>query len=580
MERTTAESNQASSSPSYTTAMSNKNPNLRIIPLGGLGEIGKNMMAIEYGEAILVIDCGLMFPDEAQHGVDIVLPDAQYVIDRRDNVVGMVITHGHEDHIGGLQHILPDVGAPVYGTALTIGLVSVKLRESRRLRGSSLETLEPGDTINLGPFGVTLFRVNHSIPDATGVIIDTPVGKLVHTGDFKLDHTPVDGKPTDFQRLAQAGEDGVLLLLSDSTYADVAGHTPSEAVVGKALTRFIGEAQGRVIVASFASLISRIQQVADAAAIHGRRLGIVGRSMVDNVRLATELGYLRVPEGLIIPANQLESSIPEKTVIMTTGAQGEPTSALVRMARGTHQQVRIEPGDTIIISANPIPGNEAVVGQTIDGLFRLGADVLYSRTEQVHVRGHASQEDLKLMLRLTKPRYFVPIHGDYRHLVHHTRLAESVGIPDDNIFLMADGDVLEIDHAGDAQITEQLNLRDRFVSGLQVGSVDADVLHERAALSRDGIVAVSLPVDSETFELVGDPVISIMGFVDRERADDLSARLVEVVDDAVAKVQSKAASNPDKALNAIESAVREELNNFIYKDTRRRPRLLIQTAPL
>ncbi len=560
--------------------MSPVRPSLRIIPLGGLGEIGKNMMAIEYGDDILIIDCGLMFPDEAHHGVDIVLPDAQYVIDRAENVVGIVITHGHEDHIGALPHILPEIRSPVYGTALTIGLVSVKLRESRRLRGISLETVEPGDTFSLGVFDVTLFRVNHSIPDATGVIVDTPVGTIVHTGDFKLDHTPVDGKPTDFQRLAQAGEDGVLLLLSDSTYADVSGHTPSEAVVGKALTRYIGEAEGRVIVASFASLISRIQQVADAAAVHGRRLGIIGRSMVDNVRLATELGYLRIPDGMMIPANQLDSSVPEETVIMTTGAQGEPTSALVRMARGTHQQVHIEPGDTVILSSNPIPGNEAVVGQTIDGLFRLGANVLYSRTEQVHVRGHAGQEDLKLMMRLTKPRYFVPVHGDFRHLVHHTRLAESVGIPDDNIFLMTDGDVLEIDDVGDAQIVENLDLRDRFVSGIHVGSVDNEVLRERAALSRDGIVTVSVPIDSETYDLVGDPVIAMIGFLDQERADDLCARLMEVVEDAVAKAQDAAVSRPASGLHTIESSVREELNNVIYKDTRRRPRLLIQTTPL
>ena len=560
--------------------MTSRSSALRVIPLGGLGEIGKNMMAIEYGDDILIIDCGLMFPDEAHHGVDIVLPDAQYVIDRAENVVGMVITHGHEDHIGALPHILPELGVPVYGTALTIGLVSVKIRESRRIRGVSLETIEPGETLTLGSFDVTLFRVNHSIPDATGVIIDTPVGTLIHTGDFKLDHTPVDGKPTDYQRLAQAGEDGVLLLMSDSTYADVSGHTPSEAVVGKALMRYIGEAQGRVIVASFASLISRIQQVADAAAAHGRRLGIIGRSMVDNVRLATELGYLRIPDGMLIPANQLDSSVPEETVIMTTGAQGEPTSALTRMARGTHQQVRIQPGDTVILSSNPIPGNEAVVGQTIDGLFRLGADVLYSRTEQVHVRGHAGQEDLKLMLRLTKPQYFVPIHGDFRHLVHHTRLAESVGIPDDNIFLMTDGDVLEIDEAGDAQIAESLDLRDRFVTGIHVGSVDNEVLRERAALSRDGIVAVSLPLDSETWELVGDPVITMMAFLDDERADDLSSRLLEVVEDAVAKAQDSAISNPSMALKKIEATVREELNNVIYKDTRRRPRLLIQTTPL
>ncbi len=560
--------------------MSTSNPPLRIIPLGGLGEIGKNMMAIEYGEDILIIDCGLMFPDEAHHGVDIILPDAQYVIDRAENVVGVVITHGHEDHIGGLPHILPELGVPVYGSALTIGLVSVKLRESRRLRGTTLETVEPGDTFNLGVFSVTLFRVNHSIPDATGIIIDTPVGTIIHTGDFKLDHTPVDGKPTDFHRLAQAGEDGVLLLLSDSTYADVSGYTPSEAVVGKALHRLIGEADGRVIVASFASLISRIQQVADAAAAHGRRLAVIGRSMVDNVRIATELGYLRIPDGMLIPANQIESSLPEETVIMATGSQGEPTSALALMARGVHQQVSIQPGDTVIISANPIPGNETLVAQTIDSLFRLGADVLYSRTEEVHVRGHASQEELRLILRLTKPRYFVPVQGEYRHLVHHTRLAESVGIPDDSIFLLTDGEVLEIDDAGDARIAEKLDLRDRFVSGIHVGSVDNEVLRERAALSRDGVVSVSLPIDSETYDLVGDPVISMIGFLDQERADDLCARLVEVLEDAVAKAQDAAVSSRAAGLSTIEAAVREELNNVIYKDTRRRPRLLIQTTPL
>ena len=548
---------------------------LKIMPLGGLGEIGKNMMAIEYDEAILIVDCGLMFPDEAMHGVDIVLPDAQYVIDRRENVVGIVITHGHEDHIGALPNILPELRVPVYGTKLTIGLVSVKLRETRKMRGISLETVEPGSTFQLGPFGVTQFRVNHSIPDATGVIIDTPVGTIVHTGDFKLDHTPVDGKPTDFQRLAQAGKDGVLLLMSDSTYAETPGHTLSEAVVGQALTRFIGEAQGRVIVASFASLISRIQQVADAAAMHGRRLGVVGRSMVDNVRLATELGYLHIPEGILLPGNQLDSHPPEETVIMTTGAQGEPTSALVRMAHGTHQQVRIERGDTVIISANPIPGNEAVVGRTIDGLFRLGADVLYSRTEQVHVRGHASQEDLKLMLRLTMPQYFVPIHGDYRHLVHHTRLAQSVGIPESNIFLMTDGDVLEIDEDGYAEVTGNLGLQNRFVSGLNVGSVDNDVLNERGVLSRDGVVAISLPLDSDTHELVGDPGISSLGFLQRESAEDLMERAREVVEGAVVKALAS-----DKGVSVIESLVREEVSRFFYQETRRRPRFLIQMIPL
>lgn len=545
---------------------------LRIIPFGGLGEIGKNMTAFEYEDSIIVIDCGLMFPDEDMHGVDIVIPDYRYLQEHREKVKAIIITHGHEDHIGALPYVLPDLKVPVYGTALSMGLVSVKLRERKGLKNLRLTTVEPGDETEIGPFKITLFRVNHSIPDAAGVIIRSPVGTIVHTGDFKLDHTPVDGKPTDFHRLAEVGDEGVLLLMSDSTYAETPGYTPSEAVVGQALTRLIGEAEGRVIVASFASLISRIQQVANAAVQHGRRLGIVGRSMVDNVRLASEMGYLHIPEGTLLPQNQFRSHPPEKTVIMTTGAQGEPTSALVRMANGDHQQVRLEAGDTVIISSNPIPGNEAEVARTIDKLFRLGANVLYSRIEQVHVRGHASQEELKLMMRLTKPKFFIPIHGDYRHLVHHSELAKSVGILKENIFIMTDGDVLEVTDNAKAKVVGNLGLRNTYVDGLSVGDVDNVILRDRATLSREGVVVVIVPVDMETGELVGDLDIISRGFIDMDQSEELVDRALDVVERAIEKISGR--TDPD----FIEAKVRESLGQFLYQETRRRPMIL--TMPM
>ena len=540
---------------------------LRVIPLGGLGEIGKNMMAFEYGDAILVVDCGVMFPDREMFGIDLVLPDTRYLVERRDAVKGIVITHGHEDHIGALPYVLPDLGVPVYGTALSMGLVSVKMKDSRAAADAQLRTVEPGEEFSVGPFDVTLFRVNHSIPDATGAIIRTPVGTIVHTGDFKIDHTSVDGHITDFHRLSEVGDEGVLLLMADSTYAETAGYTPSEAVVGRAMNRLIGEAKGRVIVASFASLISRVQQVVNAAVLHDRRVAVVGRSMVDNVKLATGMGYLRIPEGTLLQPNQLRSHPPEKTVIMTTGAQGEPTSALVRMANSDHPQVRIARGDTVIISSNPIPGNEAEISRTIDNLFMLGAEVLYSQVEQVHVRGHASQEELKLMLRLTRPEFFVPIHGDYRHLVHHARLAASVGVEADNIFVLTDGDVLELG-AEDAGLAGNIGVQNTYVDGLRIGDVDNVVLRDRAALSKDGVVVVIIPVDQDTGDIVGDLDLVSRGFIDSEEGDELLARASRVVERAFER-------SPGRAdLAYIHDKVHESLGQFIYQETRRRPMIL------
>ncbi|MFC1948407.1 ribonuclease J, partial [Chloroflexota bacterium] len=417
-------------------------PRLKIIPLGGLSEIGKNMMVLEYADDILIIDAGLMFPEEEMLGIDLVIPDINYLLDKRENIRGIVITHGHEDHVGALPFILPQLDVPIYATKLTQGLIQVKLKQRRALTGATLKTVQFGTKIKLGNFTVEFFPVCHSIPDSAGLIIETPVGTVVHSGDFKLDYTPVSGEPTALARLAQLGGEGVLLLMSDSTYAELPGYTPSERVVGEALERVIADAPGRVIVTTFSSLISRIQQIIDAAAKHDRRVFIVGRSMSDNVKMALELGYLNSPDGVLARMDELKGLAHNKIVFVTTGSQGEPTSALVRMANRDHKQLKINKGDTVVISATPIPGNEAVVNRTVDNLLKQGARVLYDKILPVHVHGHASQEELKLLLNIVKPKFFVPVHGEYRHLSYHARLASSVGIPEENIFVLEDGDKL------------------------------------------------------------------------------------------------------------------------------------------
>ncbi|HLB28394.1 MAG TPA: ribonuclease J, partial [Dehalococcoidales bacterium] len=406
---------------------------LKIIPLGGLGEIGKNMMALEYKDDIIVIDAGLMFPEEEMLGIDLVIPDISYLLEHKDKVRGIVITHGHEDHVGALPYLLPQLNVPVYATKLTMGLVSVKLKERKAFAGANLKTVPFGEKFNMGSFRIEFFPVCHSIPDAAGLIIQTPIGTAIHTGDWKLDYTPVGGEPTALSKLAQLGGQGVLLLFSDSTYAEVPGYTPSESVVGETLDRVIAEAPGRVIVATFSSLISRIQQVIDAAVKYNRRVFIVGRSMTDTSTMAAELGYLKAPDGVIARMDELRGLPHNKIVFMTTGSQGEPTSALVRIANRDHPQIHILRGDTVVLSAGPIPGNEGLINKTVDSLFKQGAQVLYSKVAQVHVHGHAAQEELKLLLTLIRPKFFVPVHGEYRHLSHHARLAESVGVAKENI---------------------------------------------------------------------------------------------------------------------------------------------------
>jgi len=541
---------------------------LRIIPLGGLSEIGKNMMAMEYEDDIIVIDAGLMFPGEETPGIDLVIPDISYLLERQEKIRGIIITHGHEDHIGALPYLLPQLNAPVYSTRLTQGLISVKLKERKALSGANLKVIPPGGQVTLGKFKVEFFPVCHSIPDSVGLIIYTPIGTIVHSGDFKLDYTPVDGKPTDLSRLAQLGAQGVLLLLSDSTYAELPGYTPSEKVVGEALDHIMADAPRRVIVTTFSSLVSRIQQVIDAAAKYQRRVFIVGRSMSDTVRMALELGYLTAPNGVLARFDELRGMPPNKIAFITTGSQGEPTSALVRIANRDHRQVHIQRGDTVVISATPIPGNEALVNRTVDNLFKQGAQVLYDKVARVHVHGHGSQEELKLLLNLVKPKFFVPIHGEYRHLSLHAKLAESVGIPKDNTFILEDGDVLEISpQAG--KITGKITSGNVYVDGLSVGNIGSVVLRNRRMLSRDGIVVVIIAVNRQTGKLVGRPDIVSRGFVDTRESKDM----IEESRDLLVKTLDHSRERSAE-WGFINTKVRDILNKFYYEQTKLRPMIL------
>jgi len=543
-------------------------PKLRIIPIGGLSEIGKNMMVIEYEDDIIIIDAGLMFPEEDMLGIDLVIPDISYLLEKQEKIKGIVVTHGHEDHIGALPYLLPQLNVPVYSTKLTRGLISVRLKERKALSGAELKMVPFGTKVTLGKFRIEFFPVCHSIPDAAGLIIHTPIGTIVHSGDFKLDYTPVSGKPTGLSRLAQLGAQGALLLLSDSTYAELPGYTPSERVVGETLERVIAEAPGRVIIATFSSLISRIQQVIDAAAKYQRRVFIVGRSMSDTTRMALELGYLNAPDGILGRLDELKGMPHNKIVFMTTGSQGEPTSALVRIANRDHRQLHIIRGDTVVISASPIPGNEGLVNRIVDSLFRQGAQVLYDRVAQVHVHGHASQEELKLLLNLVRPKFFMPIHGEYRHLTLHARLAESMDIPKSNIFVLEDGDILELNpQAG--KIAGKVTSGNVYVDGLSVGDIGGVVLRDRRMLSRDGIVMVIIAVNRQTGKLVGRPDIVSRGFVDSKESKDM----IDRSRDLVARVLNHSGGRPVE-WSFVNTKVRDILNRFYYDETKRRPMIL------
>jgi ribonuclease J len=527
------------------------------------------MMALECGDDIIVVDCGVQFPTEDMLGVDLIIPDISYLVANSDRVRAILITHGHEDHIGALPFVLPQLDVPVYAPRLAHGLISVKLKEHRASRGFTAEAIDPYRSYQFGEnFRVTWFRVCHSIPDAMGMAIDTPLGTVIHTGDFKIDHTPVDGHTIDLSALAEHGSRGVLLLFSDSTYAELPGFTPSEQIMGEALDRAIGEAPGRVMVATFASLIARLQQVIQAAERHHRKVSIVGRSMVDNVNMAKEMGYLDIAEGTLIPLSQTRGLPPEQVVLMTTGSQGEPTSALVRIANQEHRDVSIMPGDTVIISATPIPGNELLVARTIDNLLRQGAKVLYDRIALVHVHGHASQEELKMMLSLTRPRYFVPVHGEYRHLAAHARLAWDMGIAESGIFVLEDGDVLELT-AESAAVAETVSAGPIYIDGLTTHDTSSQVLRDRRALSRDGLVAVVLSVDQAVGQLVSAPQVVTSGFMEPAHTmqlfDSLSFELERVLSEEPALLDD---------LEELKSTVRSVSRKFIYDQTHRRPMLI------
>lgn len=539
---------------------------LKLIPLGGAGEIGKNMVLIEYEDAILVIDAGLMFPENDMLGVDIVIPDIAYLLERKDKVRGIIVTHGHEDHIGALPYVLPRLNVPIYATPLTCGLVEVKLKSHKLLKDADLRTFQMGATLDLDPFKVRTFHVSHSIPDGVGLAVTTPVGTIVHSGDFKFDPSPVDGQLTDFSALAEVGSAGVLALMSDSTNADSPGHTPSETTISDSFVRVFAVAEGRVIVATFASNISRIQQVIDTAVRFNRKVLIVGRSMQDNVKMSLELGYLRAPEDVLIRVDQMHQYASNEIVIVCTGGQGEPTSALVRMANHDHRQITLAPGDTVILSATAIPGNEEMINRTLNNLFRAGAFVYYDQLMDVHVSGHASREEEKLMINLLRPKYFIPIHGEYRHLVLHARLAQSIGIPQDHIFVIENGAIVEFDDHGNARVAhETAPASDVLVDGIGVGDVGTTVLRERHHLSEDGFLIALVTLDSHTGEIVFGPEIITHGFVYTEGAE----QLIQGTKDAVLATLSKGSRG-----TALSAKLKDVLSHYLYQQTRRRPMVI------
>jgi ribonuclease J len=563
---------------------------LRCVPLGGLGEIGRNMMVIEDDQDIVIIDCGVMFPENEMLGVDLVIPDVTYLASRLDRIRGIILTHGHEDHVGALPYILPQLAfPPLWATPLTAGLISGKLREHRLADRVQVNHIDPADAVTFGDFVAEFFYVCHSVPDGVGVALRTPAGTIVHTGDFKFDHTPVDGRPTDFGKLAEVGRKGVLCLFSDSTHADRPGHTPSERVIDDAFERIFASAEGRIIVTTFASLISRVQQVIDASIRHGRRVGIVGRSMVQNVGVAQELGYIVAPPGVLLRPDEIAcvNDVPGRGIVLvTTGSQGEPTSALARMANRDHRQVQIVPGDTVVLSAAPIPGNEELVARTIDNLFRLGAHVHWGVDRQVHVSGHASQEELKLMISLIRPRYVVPVHGEYRHLVMHARLAEELSLPNTTAIVIEDGDILEFSDEG-AAVVDKAPAGYVFVDGLGVGDVGQVVLRDRRVLAQDGVLIVSLAVERESGRIVGDPDIVTRGFVYMRDAAEIVEKVRSLVEDTVeaARASSIAQWLPegDEAADAladnvswadVRARIRDILSKYVYEQTRRRPMIL------
>jgi len=541
--------------------MSNKK--LRIIPLGGLGEVGKNMMLYEYGDNILVVDTGIMFPENDMLGIDYIIPDFNYLLEKRHLVRGIIITHGHEDHTGAIRHVIEEIQAPIYATPLTRGLLEVKLARGGLLERTELYTVEAGETVQINPFKVEFFHVCHSIPDGVGLGITTPAGLVVHSGDYKFDHTPVDGWPTDYAKLGEFSGRGVLALLADSTNADTPGWTPSERVIDPALDQVFNNAKARIIIASFASLISRMQQVVNAAQRHNRKVAFVGTSMVENAKMASRLGYLKIPKGLQVNIDQALKMDPNRIVLMSTGTQGEPSSILGRLSTGTNRQFDVIPGDTIVLSSHPIPGNEESIYRTINRLFRRGANVIYEPIAPVHVSGHASQEEMKLLLHLVKPKYFIPIHGELRHLKQHATIAQDVGVPEENIAVIENGQIVEFED-GVMSIGERIPGGYVFVDGSQVGDVGPSVVREREALAKDGIVVISLILEKSTGRLIEEPEILTRGFVYKKDAKELLNLAKNRITDTI-----------NQGNGNIQNDIEQTVKTFFYNETKRRPMVFV-----
>jgi ribonuclease J len=539
---------------------------LRIVPLGGLGEVGKNMMAVEYGEDILVIDAGLMFPENDMLGIDYIIPDFSYLLDKRQHVCGIIITHGHEDHTGAIHHVMEQIKAPIYATPLTRGLVELKLSRGGLLSQVSLNTVQAGEMAQIGPFKVEFYHVCHSIPDGVGLGIDTPEGLIIHSGDFKFDHTPVDSWPTDYAKLGEFSGRGVLVLMADSTNADKRGWTPSERVIEPALDQVFRTAPGRIIVATFASVISRMQQVANIAINHGRMMAFVGTSMNENARISRKLGYLDIPDNLMVSVEQALKMKPNEIVLMCTGSQGEPSSILGRLSTGTNRQFDLQAGDTVVLSSHPIPGNEESVHRTINRLFRRGANVIYDAIAPVHVSGHASQEEEKLLINLVKPKHFIPIHGELRHLHQHADLARELGIPSERVATVENGNTIEFTN-GIMKLGDRIPGGYVFVDGAGVGDIGPSVVREREALARDGIVLVNLTIDRNTYQLHAEPEIITRGFIIIRDAEELMAGITKLIRETVQR------GNGD-----LKEDLRNTLMSYIYNETKRRPMIFITTS--
>ena len=539
---------------------------LKVIPLGGLGEIGKNMTVFEYGDDIIIVDCGIAFPDDEMLGIDLVLPDITYLKKNVEKIRGIVITHGHEDHIGAIPYVLKEINIPIFGSKLALGLIENKLKEHGLLSIAKMETVVQDQVIELGVFKVEFINSCHSIADAMALAIHTPVGIVVHTGDFKIDYTPIHGDVINLMRFAELGNQGVLLLMSDSTNVEREGYTMSERTVGRSFERIFDDVKNRIIVATFASNIHRVQQIIDAAVRLGRKVALSGRSMINVANVAIELGYLHVPEGTLIDINDINKYAHDKLMIITTGSQGEPMSALSRMAASTHRQLDIIPGDLVVISATPIPSNEKTVSRVINQLFKKGANVIYNALDEIHVSGHACQEELKLIFNLVKPKFFIPAHGEYRHLKQHANLSYTMGIPRENSFVMDIGNVLELD-SQNAKITGSVPSGKVFVDGLGVGDVGNIVLRDRRLLSQDGLVVIIITIDKETGAIIAEPDIISRGFVYVRESEQLIEQMRKVAVTALSKYDGKEWAT-------IKMVVKDALKEYLYANVKRNPMII------